>query len=140
MNDVPSVTMKAGTFSLAMIAPLIRPTTPAPASAAARPASTATASGAPELKALRIASAESTEARLITQPTERSMPAAIRTNVCPRPSSSTGTMATRIFCELRMVRKLTEPPVDSGTVTTKNSTISARNSHAHMRLKNSANR
>ena len=49
-------------------------------------------------------------------------------------------MATRMFCELRMVRKLTEPPVDSGTATTKNNTITARNSHAHMRLRNSASR
>jgi hypothetical protein len=39
-----------------------------------------------------------------------------------------------------MVRKLTEPPVDSGTATTKNNTITARNSHAHMRLRNSASR
>ena len=68
------------------------------------------------------------------------MPAAMRTKVWPSPSSSTGTMATRMFCELRMVRKLTEPPVDSGTATTKNNTITARNSHAHMRLKNSTSR
>ena len=31
MKELPSVTMKAGTFSLAMIAPLMNPTSPAPA-------------------------------------------------------------------------------------------------------------
>ena len=58
-----------------------------------------------------MASAESTEARLITQPTERSMPAPMMTKVWPSPRRSTGVIATRMFCELRTVRKLTVPPV-----------------------------
>ena len=111
MNEVPSVTMNAGTLSLAMIVPLISPTTPAPATAASKPATTEKKSGSPELKAARRASAESTEARLITQPTDRSIPALMITNVWPRPSSRTGVIATRIFCELRTVRKLTAPPL-----------------------------
>lgn len=49
-------------------------------------------------------------------------------------------MATRMFCELRTVRKLTEPPVESGTATTKKSTMSTRNAQAHTRLKNTAAR
>ena len=65
-------------------------------------------SGTPALKAARMASAESTEARLITQPTERSMPALMMTKVWPRPSSRIGVIATRMFCELRTVRKLTD--------------------------------
>ena len=40
MKDVPSVTMKAGTFSLAMITPLMRPTSRAPATAAKNPMTT----------------------------------------------------------------------------------------------------
>ena len=86
MNEVPRVTMKAGTFSLAMIVPLMSPTSPAPGAAAARnPITTEGKSGNPALKAARMASAESTEARLMTQPTERSMPALMMTNVWPRP-------------------------------------------------------
>ncbi len=54
-----------------------------------------------------MASADSTEARLITQPTERSMPAAMMTKVWPSPRRRTGVIATRMFCELRSVRKLT---------------------------------
>ena len=132
--------MKAGTFSLEMMTPLTKPTTAAPPTPAASPTSTDGKRGSPALKEPRIASAERTEARLITQPTERSMPAAMMTKVWPRPSSSTGTIATRTFWELRMVRKLTEPPVVSGTATTKNSTIAPRNAHAQMRLKNRATR
>ena len=81
MNEVPSVTINAGTFSLAMITPLTSPTAAAPPTPAARPTSTAGNSGTPALKAARKASAERTEARLITQPTERSMPAAMMTKV-----------------------------------------------------------
>ena len=138
MNEVPSVTMKAGTFSLAMMTPLTKPTAAAPPTPAAKPTSTEGNSGTPALNAPRIASAERTEARLITQPTERSMPAAMMTKVWPRPSSSTGMMATRMFWELRTVRKLTEPPVVSGTATTKNRTIRPRKTQAQMRLRNSA--
>jgi hypothetical protein len=43
-------------------------------------------------------------------------------------------IATRMFWELRMVRKLTAPPLTSGTATTKKSIIRARKSHAQMRL------
>ena len=64
----------------------------------------------------------------MTQPTERSMPAAMMTKVWPSPSSSTGMIATRMFWELRTVRKLTAPPVVSGTATTKNRMRRARNS------------
>ena len=140
MNEVPSVTMKAGTLSLAMTTPLTKPTAAAPPTPAPNPTSTAGMSGTPALKEPRIASAERTEARLITHPTERSMPAVMMTKVWPSPSSRTGTMATRTFCELRIVRKLTEPPVDSGTATTKKSTITPRKTHAQMRLKKSAAR
>src|SRR5271166_882601 len=140
MNEVPSVTMKAGTFSLEMIAPLTKPTTAAPPTPAAKPARTEGKSGTPALKTSRIASAESTEARLITHPTERSMPAAIMTKVWPSPRSSTGMMATRMFCELRMVRKLTEPPVVSGTAMTKKRAIRPRKTHAQMRLRKMATR
>ena len=45
-------------------------------------------------------------------------------------------MATRMFCELRTVKKLTEPPVVSGTAMTKNRTRRARKSHAQMLLRN----
>ena len=42
MKELPSVTMKAGTFSLAMIEPLIRnPTNAGPATAATKPMTTA---------------------------------------------------------------------------------------------------
>ena len=92
------------------------------------------------MKAARSASAESTDARLITQPTERSMPAAMMTKVWPNPKSSTGMIATRMFWELRMVRKLTDPPVVSGTAITKNRTMRPRNAHAQTRLKKSATR
>ena len=111
MKEVPRVTMKAGTFSFAMIAPLMSPTAPAPATAARNPMTTEGKSGSPASKAARMASAESTEARLMTQPTERSMPALMMTKVWPRPSSRTGVIARRMFCELRTVRKLTEPPL-----------------------------
>ena len=90
MKEVPSVTMKAGTFSLAMMVPLMRPTTAAPAIAASNPQGTATKTGSPALNVPRMASAESTDARLITQPTERSMPAEMMTKVWPRPSRTTG--------------------------------------------------
>src|SRR5271165_7371389 len=140
MNEVPSVTMKAGTLSLAIMTPLTKPTTAAPPTPAASPTRTEGKSGTPELKAPRNASAESTEARLITHPTERSMPAAMMTNVWPSPSSSTGMIATRIFCELRTLRKLSEPPVVSGTATTKKSTIAARKTQAQMRLRKRAAR
>ena len=135
MNEVPSVTMNAGTFSLAMMTPLTRPTAAAPPTPATRPISTEGKSGRPPLKAARSASAESTEARLITQPTERSMPAPMMTKVWPRPSRSTGMMATRMFWELRTVKKLTDPPVLSGTATTKNRIRSPRKSQAQMRLR-----
>ena len=70
MKEVPSVTMKAGTFSLAMIVPLTRPTTAAPATAARKPERHRQGnSGTPALNDARMACAESTEARLITQPT-----------------------------------------------------------------------
>src|ERR1700722_5003715 len=49
-------------------------------------------------------------------------------------------IATRMFCELRTVRKLTAPPVVSGTATTKNRTRSARNSQAQMLLRNRMSR
>ena len=117
--------MNAGTFNLAMMTPLTSPTAAAPPTPAMRPTRTAGKRGAPPLNAARKASAERTEARLITQPTERSMPAPMMTKVWPRPSRSTGMMATRMFWELRTVKKLTEPPVVSGTATTKNRTRSA---------------
>ena len=110
-----------------MMTPLTKPTAAAPPTPAMKPMRTAGNSGTPALKAARRASAESTEARLITQPTERSMPAAMMTKVWPRPSSSTGMIATRMFCELRTVRKLTEPPVVSGTAMTKNRIMRPRN-------------
>ena len=81
-----------------------------------------------------IASAESTDARLITQPTDRSMPALMMTKVWPSPSSRTGVIATRMFCELRRVRKLTAPLLTSGTAMTKNTIITPRNTQAHTRL------
>ena len=49
-------------------------------------------------------------------------------------------MATKMFWELRTVRKLTEPPVVSGTATTKNRTMRPRNTQAQMRLRNIAAR
>ncbi len=140
MNEVPSVTMKAGTFSLAMMTPLTKPTAAAPPTPATSPARTAGNSGAPPLKAARRASAERTEARLITHPTDRSMPAAMMTKVWPRPSSSTGMMATNMFWELRTVRKLTDPPVVTGTAITKNRTMRPRKTHAQIRLRNRATR
>src|SRR5215472_11106605 len=140
MNDVPSVTMKAGTFSLEMTTPLTKPTAAAPPTPAANPTSTDGNSGRPELNDPRIASADRTDARLITQPTDRSMPAVMMTKVWPRPRSSTGTMATRMFWELRLVRKLTDPPDVSGTATTKNSTMRPRNTQAQMRLRKIAAR
>ena len=81
MNDVPSVTMNAGTFSFAMMTPLTSPTAPAPPMAAISPMRTEGKRGMPPSNADRSASAESTEARLMTQPTERSMPAAMMTKV-----------------------------------------------------------
>src|SRR5271165_6762750 len=132
--------MKAGTLSLAMMTPLMKPTIAAPPTPAASPTRTDGNSGTPELNAPRSASAERTEARLITHPTERSMPAAMMTKVWPSPSRSTGIIATRMFWELRTVRKLTEPPVVSGTATTKNSTIRPRKSQAQMRLRKRAAR
>src|SRR5580704_2506450 len=140
MNEVPRVTIKAGTLSLAMMTPLTKPTIAAPPTPAASPTRTDGNSGTPELNAPRSARAERTEARLITHPTERSIPAAMMTKVWPRPNSSTGMIATRMFWELRTVRKLTEPPVVSGTATTKKSTIAARKAHAQMRLKKRAAR
>ena len=107
MNELPSVTMKAGTFSLAMMTPLRKPTSAGARDRGEEADDAPTGnSGTPALKAARSASAESTEARLITQPTERSMPAPMMTKVCPRPSSRIGVIATRMFCELRTVRKL----------------------------------
>src|SRR5579863_8332596 len=44
-------------------------------------------------------------------------------------------IATRMFWELRSVRKLTAPPVVSGTAATKNKMRRARNSHAQMLLR-----
>ncbi len=132
--------MNAGTLSLAMMTPLTKPTAAAPATPAIRPTTTEGNSGAPLLNAQRRASAERTEPRLITHPTDRSMPALMMTKVWPNPSSSTGMIATRMFWELRMVRKLTSPPLTSGTATTKNSTIRPRKSHAQMRLSSRASR
>ena len=81
MNEVPSVTMNAGTLNFAMITPLTRPTVAAPPTPAMSPTMAAGNSGTPLLKEARRASAERTEARLITQPTERSMPAPMMTKV-----------------------------------------------------------
>ena len=53
--------------------------------------------------------------RLMTQPTERSMPAAMMTKVWPSPER-TGMIATRMFGELRMVKWI---PVVNGTATRK---------------------
>ncbi len=53
--------------------PLTKPTAAAPPTPAANPTTTAGKSGRPELNEPRIASAERTEARLITQPTDRSI-------------------------------------------------------------------
>jgi hypothetical protein len=130
MNELPSVTMKAGTFSLAMITPLISPTSPAPATAAKNPITTEGSSGTPALKVARMASAERTEARLITQPTERSMPELMMTKVWPSPSKSTGVIATRMFCELRTDKKVA-PPLKIGTAIKKKRIISPRNTQAH---------
>jgi hypothetical protein len=71
----------------------------------------------------------------MTQPTERSIPAPMMTKVWPRPRSRTGVIATRMFCELRMVRKLTAPLLASGTTATKNATMSPRKAQAHTRLR-----
>src|SRR5664279_18099 len=79
-----------------------------------------------------MASAEITEAKLITQPTERSMPAEMMTKVWPRPSRTTGVIATRMFCELRMLTKVAE--LNTGTLATKKRTIRARKNHAHSSL------
>ena len=136
MKELPSVTMKAGTLSLAMMAPLMKPTRPAPASAARSPTTSEGKSGSPALNTALIASAASTEARLMTQPTERSMPAPMMTKVWPSPRRRTGVIATRMFCEFRVVRKLTEPLLASGTTTTKKTTIRPRKAHAHTRLRN----
>ena len=76
----------------------------------------------------------------MTQPTERSMPAAMMTKVWPRPSKSTGVIATRMFCELRTVRKLTAPLLTIGTVMTKKAIIRARNAQAQDRLSANTNR
>ena len=76
----------------------------------------------------------------MTQPTERSMPAAMMTKVWPRPSKSIGVMATRMFCELRTVRKLTAPLLTIGTEMTKMTIIRARNAQAQNRLSASTNR
>ena len=140
MKEVPRVTMKAGTFSLAMMTPLQNPMKPAVATAAEKPMTAEGKSGTPSLKAQRMASAEVTEQRLITQPTERSMPAPMMTKVWPRPRSRMGVMATRMFCELRMVRKLTSPPLASGTAMTKKATIRPRNAQAQRLLKARMNR
>ena len=107
---------------------------PAVATAAAKPMTAEGKSGTPALNAQRMASAEVTEQRLITQPTERSMPAPMMTKVWPRPRSRIGVIATRMFCELRMVRKLTSPPVVSGTAMTKKSTMRPRKAQAQKRL------
>src|SRR5579862_4641640 len=49
-------------------------------------------------------------------------------------------IATRMFCEFRIVRKLTAPPLTNGTAITKKRIIRARKSQAQMRLSNSASR
>ena len=139
MNEVPRVTMNAGTLSLAMIVPLTSPTAAAPATAARKPITAEGNSGTPALKAARIASAESTEARLMTQPTDRSMPEPMMTKVWPSPSSRIGMIATRMFCELRMVRKLA-PGLAIGTATTKKTISTARKAQAQSRLKATTSR
>src|SRR5690606_14894213 len=75
----------------------------------------------------RITSADTTDASPITQPTDRSIPPAIITNVWPRPINKIGVMATKIFCELRIETK----PVPSKEKKTINT---IKNSHDQILL------
>src|SRR5262245_46099650 len=67
------------------------------------------------------------------------MPALMMTNVCPSPNRRIGVIATRMFCELRTVRKLTAPLLTIGTATTKKRIIKPRKAHAQTRLSMSTN-
>src|SRR5262249_31137142 len=55
------------------------------------------------------------------------------------PNRRIGVIATRMFCELRTVRKLTAPLLTIGTAMTKKPIIKPRNTHAHTRLSMSTN-
>src|SRR5665213_2174856 len=79
-----------------------------------------------------MASADSTDARLITQPTDKSMPAEMMTKVWPSPSRTTGVIATKMFWELRTVTKVAE--LNTGTEMTKKRIIRPRKHHAHSSL------
>ena len=140
MNEVPRVTMKAGTFSFAMMTPLTRPTIAAPARAATRPMTTEGKSGTPAWNADRRRQGRKHRGQA-HHPADREIDAGGDDDEgLTQPKSSTGMIATRMFWELRMVRKLTDPAVVNGTATTKNRTRRPRNAQAQTRLKKRATR
>jgi hypothetical protein len=83
---MPSVPMNGGTRSRETSVPLMSPAASAADSAAASPATSASA-GSVGVSCC-IARAITTDDSPITNPTERSIPPAMMTKVCPSPSSS----------------------------------------------------
>src|SRR3984893_1445808 len=84
-------------------------------------------------------SADTTDDSPMIHPTDRWIPAAMTTNVCNNPIKRTRTIAIRIFCEFRIVRKLTSPRLWMLTLAAKKAISPARNTQAHTRLKTRTN-
>jgi len=99
------VTINGGTRSLATITPLTSPANKATPRPVPNPNTIAISGATPALYESRIVLAETTDDSPMIQPTDRSMPPAMITNVWPRPINTMDTMFTRMFCEFRMVKK-----------------------------------
>ena len=94
----------------------------------------ASTSPTPPSNSSTVTCADITDDRPITQPTDRSMPPEMMTNVWPSPRSTTGTMVSRMLWELRRDRKLMTPSEVTLTLTVKNRISPMRKTHAQTRL------
>ena len=92
-ESVPSVTINAGTLALATSTPLTAPHAMPLSTAATRPAA-ATPGPLPPMAAITFAA--TTDENTSTDPTDRSMPEVMITNVIPTPS----TAHTATFCDI----------------------------------------
>ena len=94
----PSVATKGGTFILEIVTPLMRPASAPVAIPPAMPAGI----GSPQLL---ISTPIMTADRVITVPTDKSMPAVMMTKVAPRPRIPLTVVASKMPTMLSKVRK-----------------------------------
>ena len=95
---MPSVATKGGTFILETVSPLMRPASAPVATPPSRPREI----GRPQLV---ITTPIITADRVMTLPTDRSMPAVMMTKVAPRASTPLTVVASKIPITLSKVRK-----------------------------------